>query len=44
MIEPELAFATLDDCKELAVEYLKYCAEYALLNNSEDIKLFERTL
>ena len=25
MIEPEMAFATLDDCMDCAEQYLKYC-------------------
>ena len=30
MIEPELAFATLDDDMACAEDYLKYCLKYVL--------------
>lgn len=40
MIEPEIAFADLDDNMNLAEDYLKYCLRYVLLNNADDIAYF----
>ena len=40
MIEPELAFSTLNDTMDCAEEYLKYCLQYVLENNPEEIKFF----
>ena len=40
MIEPEIAFADLDDNMDLAEDYLKYCLKYVLLNNADDIAYF----
>jgi len=40
MIEPEIAFADLDDNMDLAEDYLKYCLKYVLLNNDDDIAYF----
>jgi asparaginyl-tRNA synthetase len=40
MIEPEIAFADLDDNMNLAEDYLKYCLKYVLLNNKDDIDYF----
>lgn len=42
MIEPELAFSTLDDCIDCSEDYLKYCLKYIMLNNEEDLKLFDK--
>jgi asparaginyl-tRNA synthetase len=40
MIEPELAFATLEDNMACAEDYLKFCLEYVLVNNKEEIDFF----
>ncbi|TNV82253.1 hypothetical protein FGO68_gene8791 [Halteria grandinella] len=42
MIEPELAFATLQDNMECAEAYLKFCLQYVIENNLEDLKFFEQ--
>lgn len=42
MIEPELAFATLEDDMQCAEDYLKYCLEYVLLNNKEELAYFDQ--
>jgi asparaginyl-tRNA synthetase len=41
MIEPEMAFATLEDDMECAESYLKYCLKYVLENCQEDMKFFD---
>lgn len=41
MIEPELAFATLEDDMHCAEGYLKYCLKYVLENNADDLKMFD---
>ncbi len=41
MIEPELAFADLNDDMECAESYLQYCLKYVLNNCQEDLKFFE---
>ena len=41
MIEPELAFATLEDNMHCAENYLKYCLKYVLLNNRADLEFFD---
>ncbi len=41
MIEPEMAFATLEDDMECAESYLKYCLKFVLDNCSEDMNFFE---
>jgi asparaginyl-tRNA synthetase len=33
MVEPEIAFADLNDCMDLAEDYLKFIIEYVLQNN-----------
>jgi asparaginyl-tRNA synthetase len=43
MIEPEIAFADLEDDINLAEDYLKYCVEYALEMCSEDLEFFENS-
>ena len=40
MIEPEIAFATLEDNINLAEDYLKFCVQYALDNHLDDIQYF----
>lgn len=42
MIEPELAFATLSDNMQCAEDYLKFCLEYVLLNNKDEIEFFDK--
>ena len=41
MIEPEIAFATLEDDINLAEDYLKYCVQYALEMCADDLEFFE---
>eukprot|EP00554_Chaetoceros_debilis_P000666 CAMPEP_0194086750 /NCGR_PEP_ID=MMETSP0149-20130528/22315_1 /TAXON_ID=122233 /ORGANISM="Chaetoceros debilis, Strain MM31A-1" /LENGTH=777 /DNA_ID=CAMNT_0038769917 /DNA_START=92 /DNA_END=2425 /DNA_ORIENTATION=+ len=41
MIEPEIAFADLEDDINLAEDYLKYCVQYALEMCAEDLEFFE---
>lgn len=41
MIEPEVAFADLDEISELAVDYLRYMASYVKKHYQEDIKILE---
>lgn len=38
MIEPEVAFADLDDIIDLAADYIKYLINYALVNSLDDLK------
>lgn len=42
MIEPEIAFATLQDDINLAEDYLKFLVHYALTYNDDDLELFEK--
>lgn len=42
MIEPEMAFATLEDDMELAEDFVRYLAQHALNNNREDIEFFNQ--
>jgi asparaginyl-tRNA synthetase len=42
MIEPELAFATLEDDMACAEDYLKFCLQYVMLNNLEELKFFDQ--
>ncbi len=44
MIEPEMAFADLDDDMDLAEDLLKYVISYCLDNNEEDLKFLEDRL
>ena len=37
MIEPETAFADLNDNMDLAEDFLKYCISYCMKNNKEDL-------
>ena len=41
MIEPEIAFADLDDCMDLIEDMVKYCINYVLENASEEMKFFD---
>lgn len=42
MIEPEIAFADLEDDINLAEDYLKYCVKYALEMCVDDLEFFEK--
>lgn len=42
MIEPEMAFATLDDNVECAEAYLKYLFQYLLDHCQEDLEFFQK--
>jgi asparaginyl-tRNA synthetase len=42
MIEPELAFATLEDDMSCAEDYLKFCLQYVLKNNAEELAFFDQ--
>ncbi len=42
MIEPEMAFADINDNQDLAEAYLKYILGYILKNCSEDLQFFEK--
>ena len=44
MIEPEMAFATLEDDIILAEEFLKYIFEYCLVNCKEDMEFFDQRI
>ena len=44
MIEPEVAFADLEKNMDLAEEFLKYCIQYCILNNSEDLRFLDSRL
>ena len=41
MIEPEIAFATLDDDMDCAEDYLKYCLKFVMKNNADDLEFFD---
>merc|ERR1712176_673502 len=42
MIEPELAFAGLDDIIRCSQAYIKYCLEAVLKRNKEDVAFFDK--
>ena len=44
MIEPEVAFADLNDNIDLAEKFLKYCINYCLENNLDDISFLDNRL
>lgn len=44
MIEPEVAFADLDDNMDLAEDMLKYVIQYCLDNNADDLEFLEQRL
>ena len=44
MIEPEVAFADLNDNMDLAEDFLKYCIQYVLDKCSEDIAFLDKRL
>jgi len=41
MIEPEVAFADLNENMDLAEEFLKYCIQYCIENNSVDLQFLD---
>lgn len=44
MIEPEIAFADLDDNMVLIEDMIKYCIDYVLENAPEEMKFFEKMI
>lgn len=44
MIEPEMAFADLEDDMNVIEDCLKYCIEYVLVNAPEEIKFFNERI
>ncbi|HOT28515.1 MAG TPA: asparagine--tRNA ligase [Candidatus Ozemobacteraceae bacterium] len=44
MIEPEVAFADLNDNMDLAEDFLKYLVRYALDNCKDDLEFFDKRL
>jgi len=42
MVEPEMAFATLEDDMACAEAYLKHCVRYVLENCKEDMEFFDK--
>ena len=44
MIEPEVAFNTLEDNMDLAEDFLKYCIRYALENCKDDLAFLDKRL
>jgi asparaginyl-tRNA synthetase len=44
MIEPEVAFADLETNMDLAEEFLKYCIQYCITHNSDDLKFLDKRM
>ncbi len=44
MIEPEVAFANLDENMNLAESFLKYCIAYCIDNNLDDLKFLDKRM
>jgi asparaginyl-tRNA synthetase len=44
MIEPEVAFGNLETNMDLAEEFLKYCIQYCIDNNPEDLKFLDERM
>lgn len=44
MVEPEIAFADLQDNADLAEEFIQYVIQYALQHNKEDLSFLEQRL
>jgi asparaginyl-tRNA synthetase len=44
MIEPEIAFADINDVSDVAEDYLKYCLKYVMKNNMDDLKFFDEKI
>lgn len=41
MIEPEIAFGDVNDCMNLAEDYLRFLMTYVLENCIDDLKFFD---
>ncbi len=44
MIEPEIAFADLEDNMNLAEDFLKYCIQCCIKNNTDDLRFLDERL
>jgi len=44
MIEPEVAFADLESNMDLAEEFLKYCIQYCITNNADDLQFLDKRM
>ena len=44
MIEPEVAFADLEENMDLAEEFLKYCIQYCITNCADDLRFLDNRL
>jgi asparaginyl-tRNA synthetase len=44
MIEPEISFADLTDCMDLAEDFLKFLIKYCLQNNKADLEFFSERI
>jgi len=44
MLEPEMAFADLNDIMSNAEDYLKFVFKYVLENNKQDMKFFDERI
>lgn len=44
MIEPEVAFADLEENMDLAEEFLKYCIQYCIINCEDDLRFLDHRL
>ena len=44
MIEPEIAFATLEDDMNCGEDYLKYCLKFVLENNAPELLFLDKTV
>lgn len=44
MIEPEMAFAGIEENMQLAEDYVKFCIDYCLKNNEDDLTFFNEKI
>ena len=44
MIEPEVAFADLETNMDLAEEFLKYCIQYCITHNADDLQFLDKRM
>jgi asparaginyl-tRNA synthetase len=44
MLEPEIAFGDVNDCMDLAEDYLKFLIQYTLENNKDDLEFFNERI
>jgi len=44
MIDPEVAFADLETNMDLAEEFLKYCIQYCITNNADDLQFLDKRM